>query len=87
MKYYWLIVLYFMYIFVENLKLVLLYLIVMLGWFLRIFDIFVVSCLGFLEDILIVKLVLRDFVKVSFVLLIFLKYVEYLINKIIYFMN
>lgn len=77
MKYYWLIVLYFMYIFVENLKLVLLYLIVMLGWFLRIFDIFVVSCLGFLEDILIVKLVLRDFVKVSFVLLIFLKYVEY----------
>lgn len=77
MKYYWLIVLYFMYIFVENLKLVLLYLIVMLGWFLRIFDIFVVSCFGFLEDILIVKLVLRDFVKVSFVLLIFLKYVEY----------
>lgn len=77
MKYYWLIVLYFMYIFVENLKLVLLYLIVMLGWLLRIFDIFVVSCLGFLEDILIVKLVLRDFVKVSFVLLIFLKYVEY----------
>lgn len=66
-----------MYIFVENLKLVLLYLIVMLGWLLRIFDIFVVSCLGFLEDILIVKLVLRDFVKVSFVLLIFLKYVEY----------
>lgn len=65
-----------MYIFVENLKLVLLYLIVMLGWLLRIFDIFVVSCLGFLEDILIVKLVLRDFVKVSFVLLIFLKYVE-----------
>lgn len=77
MKYYWLIVLYFMYIFVENLKLVLLYLIVMLGWLLRIFDIFVDSCLGFLEDILIVKLVLRDFVKVSFVLLIFLKYVEY----------
>lgn len=77
MKYYWLIVLYFMYIFVENLKLVLLYLIVMLGWLLRIFDIFVVSCLGFLEDILIVKLVLRDFVKVSFDLLIFLKYVEY----------
>lgn len=77
MKYYWLIVLYFMYIFVENLKLVLLYLIVMLGWLLRIFDIFVVICLGFLEDILIVKLVLRDFVKVSFVLLIFLKYVEY----------
>lgn len=77
MKYYWLIVLYFMYIFVENLKLVLLYLIVMLGWLLRIFDIFVVSCLGFLEDILIVKLVLRDFVKVSLVLLIFLKYVEY----------
>lgn len=77
MKYYWLIVLYFMYIFVENLKLVLLYLIVMLGWLLRIFDIFVVSCLGFLEDILIVKLVLRDFVMVSFVLLIFLKYVEY----------
>lgn len=77
MKYYWLIVLYFMYIFVENLKLVLLYLIVMLGWLLRIFDIFVVSCLGFLEDILIVMLVLRDFVKVSFVLLIFLKYVEY----------
>lgn len=66
-----------MYIFVENLKLVLLYLIVMLGWLLRIFDIFVVSCLGFLEDILIVKLDLRDFVKVSFVLLIFLKYVEY----------
>lgn len=48
----------------------------MLGWLLRIFDIFVVSCLGFLEDILIVKLVLRDFVKVSLVLLIFLKYVE-----------